>query len=721
VHRAATRRETRKRVENLLDEVGIIDPAQAYRSYPAEFSGGMRQRVMIAIAVALNPALIIADEPTTALDVSVQAGIIALLRRLQHDHGTAIVFVSHDLGVVAEIADDVVVVRDGVVVESGPRQRIYSDPREDYTRELLVASRVHSVDRLAAPRPPVDSPNGSLLRVRGLRKSYRARHGRARRQVIDGLDFTVEPGEVVGLVGESGSGKSTIGRIVAGLQFADAGEITLSDVTFPTGLGDGIPALPAAARRSVQMIFQDPYSSLHPRRTIEASLAAPLLAQRVDRSQIPGRVARAAADARVDPDLLPRHPAELSGGQRQRVAIARALVLEPALIVADEPLSSLDVTTQAEILSLIDDLVRDKQTAFLFITHDLGVVSTIAQRVIVLGPDGVEEIGTTAEVFGSPQSAYTSAGVVSQLLLQAPVSSQALRPQRRWRGLLADRGLLSGAVIIGVVIAAALLAPVFAALLGHGPDEQFPDDTLDAAGLPITGGHGFLLGADGSGRDVLVRTLYGARVSLAIGIPATTIAMIVGVVVGLTGGYFGGRIDALLSELTNVALAFPFLVTALSVVTLNRGTAGSTLVSPAVVVIGVVALFSWTYFARLVRNLVIEVKAKPFVLAAVGAGASHTRVIVREILPTIIPTIVIYWAVQLPTNIIAEASLSYLGVGIRPPTPSWGTMIANAQDSALYQTQPWMLVAPAVGLFVTVLGFNLLATRLRSRFDPTAA
>ena len=407
VHRAATRRETRKRVENLLDEVGIIDPAQAYRSYPAEFSGGMRQRVMIAIAVALNPALIIADEPTTALDVSVQAGIIALLRRLQHDHGTAIVFVSHDLGVVAEIADDVVVVKDGVVVESGPRQRIYSDPREDYTRELLVASRVHSVDRLAAPRPPVDSPNGSLLRVRGLRKSYRARHGRARRQVIDGLDFTIEPGEVVGLVGESGSGKSTIGRIVAGLQFADAGEITLSDVTFPTGLGDGIPALPAAARRSVQMIFQDPYSSLHPRRTIEASLAAPLLAQRVDRSQIPGRVARAAADARVDPDLLPRHPAELSGGQRQRVAIARALVLEPALIVADEPLSSLDVTTQAEILSLIDDLVRDKQTAFLFITHDLGVVSTIAQRVIVLGPDGVEEIGTTAEVFGSPQSAYT--------------------------------------------------------------------------------------------------------------------------------------------------------------------------------------------------------------------------------------------------------------------------------------------------------------------------
>jgi peptide/nickel transport system permease protein len=302
---------------------------------------------------------------------------------------------------------------------------------------------------------------------------------------------------------------------------------------------------------------------------------------------------------------------------------------------------------------------------------------------------------------------------LSQLLLRAPASAPdgARSPKGRWRSALTDPGLLAGGAIVGVVLLAALLAPVFAALTGHGPDTQFPDETLDAAGLPITGGNGFLLGADGSGRDVLIRTLYGARVSLAIGIPATTIAMLVGVLVGLVGGYFGGRVDAVASEVTNVALAFPFLVTALSVVTLNRGTAGTTLVDPAVVVIGVIALFSWTYFARLVRNLVIEVKAKPFVLAAVGSGASHARVLIREILPTILPTIVIYWAVQLPTNIIAEASLSYLGVGIRPPTPSWGNMIANAQDSALYQTQPWMLIAPASALFLTVMGYNLLATR----------
>ncbi|MHC9293850.1 ABC transporter permease [Mycobacterium sp. LTG2003] len=311
---------------------------------------------------------------------------------------------------------------------------------------------------------------------------------------------------------------------------------------------------------------------------------------------------------------------------------------------------------------------------------------------------------------------------MTDLLLKPQVAVDSPPPVRgrRLRSFLSDPGLVVGAALVGLVLVAALAAPLVAAIVGHGPNEQFPDETLDAAGLPITGGHGFLLGADGSGRDVLVRTLYGARVSLAIGIPATTIAMLIGIVVGLAGGYFGGRLDAVLSELTNIALAFPFLVTALSVVTLNRGTAGTTVVDPVVVVIGIIALFSWTYFARLVRNSVIEIKSKPFVLAAIGAGSSHPRVIAREILPNIAPTVVIYWAVQLPINIIAEASLSYLGVGIRPPTPSWGTMIANAQDSALYQTQPLMLIAPASALFLTVLGFNVLSTALRNRFDPSA-
>ncbi|MBU8832122.1 ABC transporter permease [Mycolicibacterium goodii] len=310
---------------------------------------------------------------------------------------------------------------------------------------------------------------------------------------------------------------------------------------------------------------------------------------------------------------------------------------------------------------------------------------------------------------------------MTSLALRSPVAVELSARRRGWRSFLADPGLLVGSLLVGLVVLAAVSAPLIAAVVGHGPNDQFPDDTLDDSGLPITGGNGFLLGADGSGRDVFIRTLYGARISLAIGVPATTIAMAVGVVVGLIGGYFGGRVDAVLSEFTNVALAFPFLVTALSVVTLNRGTAGTTLVDPVFVVIGIIALFSWTYFARLVRNSVTELKARPFVLAAVGCGSSHTRVLVREILPNIAPTVIIYWAVQLPTNIVAEASLSYLGVGIRPPTPSWGTMIANAQDSALYQVQPLMLIAPAGALFVTVLGFNILSTRLRSRFDPLSA
>ncbi|OKH73319.1 peptide ABC transporter permease [Mycobacterium sp. SWH-M5] len=310
---------------------------------------------------------------------------------------------------------------------------------------------------------------------------------------------------------------------------------------------------------------------------------------------------------------------------------------------------------------------------------------------------------------------------MTSLALRSPVAVELSARRRGWRSFLADPGLLFGSLLVGLVVLAAVSAPLIAAVVGHGPNDQFPDDTLDDSGLPITGGNGFLLGADGSGRDVFIRTLYGARISLAIGVPATTIAMAVGVVVGLIGGYFGGRVDAVLSEFTNVALAFPFLVTALSVVTLNRGTAGTTLVDPVFVVIGIIALFSWTYFARLVRNSVTELKARPFVLAAVGCGSSHTRVLLREILPNIAPTVIIYWAVQLPTNIVAEASLSYLGVGIRPPTPSWGTMIANAQDSALYQVQPLMLIAPAGALFVTVLGFNILSTRLRSRFDPLSA
>ena len=409
VHGVRGRAARRERVHELLDEVGIADPEHAYRHYPAEFSGGMRQRVMIAMAIACSPALLIADEPTTALDASVQADILALLARLQRDHDMAMVFVSHDLAVVHQIADTVTVVRSGRVVESGPVQQIYRRPESAYTRRLLAASRLHSLADAGEARPalrPAAAEPEPVLTVRGLRKSYRAR-GRRRRVVIDGLDLSVRRGEIVGLVGESGSGKSTVGRIVAGLAYADAGEITLAGTRYPTAVSDGVPPLPAAARRAVQLVFQDPYASLNPRRRVGDSIAEPLRIQRVPEPDITERVRTAAARAALPAELLGRFPAELSGGQRQRVAIARALVLEPEVIVADEALSSLDVTTQAEIVELFVGLAREQGTGLLFISHDLGVVAAIADRVVVLGPDGVAESGRTAEVFADPRSPYT--------------------------------------------------------------------------------------------------------------------------------------------------------------------------------------------------------------------------------------------------------------------------------------------------------------------------
>ncbi|KAB1642324.1 ABC transporter permease [Gulosibacter chungangensis] len=284
-----------------------------------------------------------------------------------------------------------------------------------------------------------------------------------------------------------------------------------------------------------------------------------------------------------------------------------------------------------------------------------------------------------------------------------------------------DRSLLIGLGIVAGVVLLALLAPVIAFLLGHGPNDQFPDETLSESGLPVTSAPGFLLGVDGSGRDVFLRTIYGARVSLLVGIPATLIAAVIGTLVGLIGGYFGGKTDTVLTELTNIALAFPFLVTALSLVTLNRADGGSTVIDPVLVVILIIALFSWTYFARLVRGQAIEIKHRPFVLAAIGSGASKSRVVFSEILPSVLPAVIVYWAVQLPTNIIAEATLSFLGLGVRPPTASWGNMIANAQETALYQVQPWLLIAPGAALALTVFGFNLVSTRLQVHFDPKNA
>lgn len=283
-----------------------------------------------------------------------------------------------------------------------------------------------------------------------------------------------------------------------------------------------------------------------------------------------------------------------------------------------------------------------------------------------------------------------------------------------WR----ERAVRVGALIVGFVLLAALFAPAVAFLLGHGPTEQFQDIALDEMGLPIGPSAAFPLGADGNGRDVLVRTLCGAQISLLVGIPATTIAMIFGTAIGLVGGFFGGRLDRVLSQVVDVALSFPFVVTALSLLSLNRGGSGQPIIPPVLVVILVIALFSWTYFARLTRGLVRELSASPMVEASRTIGASRTRIVLLDILPNILPTVFVYWAVQLPANIIAEATLSFLGVGIQAPQPSWGNMIAEAQKTSLYQDQPWFLAGPALALFLTVAGFNTLSAGLRTVLDP---
>ncbi|MDX6740473.1 ABC transporter permease [Actinocorallia sp. A-T 12471] len=300
------------------------------------------------------------------------------------------------------------------------------------------------------------------------------------------------------------------------------------------------------------------------------------------------------------------------------------------------------------------------------------------------------------------------------------MSSPLTRPGRFpvLRDILREPSARIGLVLVGAVVLAALLAPVAAALTGHGPNQQFRAEALTETGLPTGPNGDFWFGADGNGRDVLVRTLYGARISLLVGIPATTLALLIGTAVGLVAGFFPGRTDRLLSLGTDVALSFPFVVTALSLVALNKGGDGRPLLNPVVLVIIVISLFAWTAFARLVRNLVVVLRERPFVEAALSLGASRRRVVVREILPNVLPVVVVYWAVQLPVNIMLEATLSFLGVGVQAPTASWGSMIAEAQRSSLYQVQPWFLLGPGIAMFVTVLGFNTISSGVRNVLDP---
>jgi peptide/nickel transport system permease protein len=290
-----------------------------------------------------------------------------------------------------------------------------------------------------------------------------------------------------------------------------------------------------------------------------------------------------------------------------------------------------------------------------------------------------------------------------------------------WARLRNDRVALGAGVLLVLLVLLAVLAPLVSHLVGHGPDQQFRENGLDPSGLPVGPSGTFLLGTDNNGRDVLVRTLYGARISLLIGVVSTAIALVVGTTIGLIAGFLGGRTDGVLSRVIDIFLSFPFLVTALTLVTLNNDANGQPRLNPVILVMAVIAIFSWTYFARLVRGQVLSLREREFVEAARSLGASPLRIMRVDILPNLVAPVIVFSTLQVPVNIVLEATLSFLGVGVRVPTASWGNMLSDAQASGVYTVAPWFLLGPGVALLLTVLGFNLLGDGLRDALDPRSS
>jgi peptide/nickel transport system ATP-binding protein/glutathione transport system ATP-binding protein len=384
-----------------LERVRIPDAAQRLKYYPHQLSGGMRQRVMIAMVLASNPRLLIADEPTTALDVTVQAQIMALLAELREELGMAMIFITHDIGLVAGIADDIMVMQHGLAVEQGPLDRVLDNPQHEYTKHLLNAvphftfgNTVRSDGQRigghggVAPIVTVDNLAVRFPVTRGL---FRTKTGAV--HAVDGVDFDLVPGETLAIVGESGSGKSTTARAILGLVEATRGKIE---------------AKAGRSGRPVQMVFQDPYASLNPRLNVEGLLAEPAIAagQRVD-AKLRERMVTLLERVGLSRDALTRYPHQFSGGQRQRLCIARALMLNPDVVVLDEAVSALDVSVQARVLDLLIDLQREFGLAYLFISHDMAVVERIAHRIAVMYAGQIVEIGKAAAVLASPQHSYT--------------------------------------------------------------------------------------------------------------------------------------------------------------------------------------------------------------------------------------------------------------------------------------------------------------------------
>ena len=415
VHRGLGRSAARARTLQLLQDVGLSDAQSRLDAFPHQLSGGQRQRVMIAMALANEPDLLIADEPTTALDVTIQAQILDLLKSLQARLGMAMLFITHDLGIVREMADEVCVMTEGEIVERGPTASIFASPQHAYTKKLLAAEPKGA--------PPASNPDAPIVvEAEKLRVWFPVKRGLVRRTVghikaVDDVDVIVRQGQTLGIVGESGSGKTTLGRALLRLM-PSQGRIVF--------LGDDLQARSWAQmrplRRNMQIVFQDPYGSLSPRLPVAAIVAEGLSVHlpELTTEQRQQRVERALAEVGLDPAQADRYPHEFSGGQRQRIAIARAMVLEPKFVVLDEPTSALDMSVQAQVIDLLRELQRRHNLTYLFISHDLRVIRALANDVLVMKDGKVVERGSADEIFTNPKTDYTRALLAAALHTQRP-------------------------------------------------------------------------------------------------------------------------------------------------------------------------------------------------------------------------------------------------------------------------------------------------------------
>jgi ABC-type glutathione transport system ATPase component len=429
MHRDVSAAEARARAVELLELVDMPDPAARVDYYPHQLSGGQRQRAMIAQALACDPGLLIADEPTTALDVTVQAEILDLIRDLRGRVNAAILLITHDMGVVADLADSVMVMKDGAVVESAPSATLFSSPREPYTRALLAAvphlggGRIEVTETVPIPEPP-PAPVPALALCQATIE-FKSR-GKSTFRAVDAVSLEVGDGEVVGLVGESGSGKSTLGKAAVGLVRLTSGSVALAGIDI-TGLSQRGLREP---RKKVGVVFQDPGSSLNPRWPVGQAIAEPLaLHTGLPAAQRTARVDELLDQVQLARGLRNRYPHQLSGGQRQRVGIARALALNPALVIADEPTSALDVSVQARVLRLLRELQAEHGFACLFISHDLAVVEELSDRIAVLQSGRLVECGPTEQVLNRPAEAYT-ARLIAAVPVPDPVEQERRREQR---------------------------------------------------------------------------------------------------------------------------------------------------------------------------------------------------------------------------------------------------------------------------------------------------